>query len=655
MWATCQPCVRPLVDLLLLPAAPPPLAPIVQDSNQFRLLATRRFGPLFVTQLLGAFNDNLFKNALVLLITYRSASVSGLPPEVLVNLCGGILILPFFLFSATAGQLSDKLERSRIVRWVKLLEVTIMLLATFGFVAGSLPVLLGCLFLMGTHSAFFGPVKYALLPQHLREEELVGGNALVETGTFVAILLGTIAGGVLMTDASRGAWLASASAIAVAVAGYFASRFIPHSPAPEPELRLNWNPLSETWRNLRFAARNRAVFHSLLGISWFWFLGALMLAQFPVYAKDYLGGDAGVVTCLLAVFSVGVGAGSLLTERLSGHKVEIGLVPFGSIGLSIFTLDLFFASPAVASGPLLPAAAFLQQAGSLRVLVDLFFMGVFGGFYAVPLYALIQNRTEATHTARVVAANNILNAVFMVVAALFGALLLARGLSVPQLFLMSAILNAVVALYIYRMVPEFLMRFIVWLLIHSVYRLRKRGLEHIPESGAAVLACNHVSYVDAMVISAACRRPIRFIMDHNIFRIPIMGFVFREARAIPIAPAKEDAERLEAAYAEVERALGDGDLVGIFPEGRLTPDGEIQPFRGGIQRIVQATPVPVVPMALRGMWGSLFSRSQGRAILKRPRGPFSRIELAVGPPFAPGAVMPEELQATVGALRGDWR
>lgn len=627
----------------------------MQNSSQFRLLASRRFGPLFATQFLGAFNDNLFKNALVLLITYRSASVSGLRPEVLVNLCGGILILPFFLFSASAGQLSDKLERSRIVRLVKLLEVAIMALATVGFVTASLGVLLGCLFLMGTHSAFFGPVKYALLPQHLRQDELVGGNALVESGTFVAILLGTIAGGVLMADASRGAWLASAGAVAIAVAGYLASRFIPHSPAPEPGLRFNWNPLSETWHNLRFAARNRAVFQSLLGISWFWFLGALMLAQFPVYAKDYLGGDAGVVTLLLAVFSIGVGTGSLLTERLSGHKVEIGLVPFGSIGLTVFALDLFFASPAAASGTLLSAGAFVQQAGSVRVLLDLFCMGVFGGFYVVPLYALIQNRTEASHTARVIAANNILNAVFLVIAALFGALLLARGFSVPQLFLMSAILNAVVALYIYRMVPEFLMRFIVWLLIHSVYRLRKRGLEQVPDTGPAVLACNHVSYVDALVISAACRRPIRFIMDHNIFKIPLLGFVFREARAIPIASAKEDAQRLEDAYAEVASALRAGDLVGIFPEGQLTPDGEIQPFRGGIQRIIEASPVAVVPMALRGLWGSLFSRSQGRALLKKPRGPLSRIELAVGPPIPAAAVTPEALQSAVSTLRGDWR
>jgi hypothetical protein len=627
----------------------------MQESNQFSLLRTRRFAPLFATQFLGAFNDNLFKGALVLMITFQAASLTTLRADVLVNLCGGILILPFLLFSATAGQLADKYERSLIVRVVKLLEIAIAAFGAVGFLTHNLPVLLGCLFLLGTHSAFFGPIKYALLPQHLREADLVGGNGLVQFGTFIAILGGTVAGSVLMSDASRGVYLASVAGIAVALAGYLASRYLPRSPAPAPELRLSWNPLSETWRTLRFVAPNKAVFNSLLGISWFWFVGSLLLAQFPGYAKDHLGGDAGVVTLVFAILTIGVGSGALLSERLSGHKVELGLVPFGSIGITAFALDLFLASPGLASGAALSPAQFLAREGSVRILIDLFLLGTFGGLYIVPLYALVQNRTQPSHISRVIAANNILNAVFMVAAAGLGAWLLASGLSVPQLFLISALLNAAVALYIYQMVPEFLMRFIAWLLIHSVYRLRKRGLENIPETGPAVLACNHVSYVDAIVIMAACHRPIRFIMDHNIFKIPILSFVFREGRAIPIAPAREDPQRLEEAYAEVERALKDGDLVGIFPEGRLTPDGAIQPFKGGIKRITDVTPVPVVPMALRGLWGSIFSRSEGRAFFKRPRGPFSAIELAVGPPIPPQAVTPEALQSVVGQLRGEWR
>jgi hypothetical protein len=626
----------------------------MQESNQFALLRTRRFAPLFVTQLLGAFNDNLVKGALVVLITFQAADLTTLRADVLVNLCGGVLILPFLLFSATAGQLADKCERSFIVRVVKLLEIAIVAFSAVGFLAHDLPVLLGCLFLLGTHSAFFGPIKYALLPQHLRDVELVGGNGLVQFGTFMAILGGTVVGSVLMADAARGVFLAPAAAILAAAVGYAASCYLPRSPGPVPELRLNWNPVSETWRTLRFVAPNKAVFNSLLGISWFWFVGSLLLAQFPGYAKDHLGGDAEVVTLLLAVVAAGVAAGSLLSERLSGHKVEIGLVPFGSIGITVFAFDLFLASPGAVSGPALSPAQVLAREGSPRILLDLFLLGTFGGVYIVPLYALVQNRTEVSHTSRVIAANNILNALFMIAAASLGAWVLARGLSVPQLFLISAVLNAAVALYIYKMVPEFVMRFIAWLLIHSVYRLRMRGLEHIPEDGPAVLACNHVSYVDAIVIMAACRRPIRFIMDHNIFKIPILSFVFREGRAIPIAPAKEDPKRLEEAYVEVERALAAGELVGIFPEGRLTPDGDIQQFKQGIKRIVDTTPVPVVPMALRGLWGSLFSRSEGRAFFKKPRGPFSAIELVAGAPIPPQAMTPEGLRAVVGELRGGW-
>ena len=625
------------------------------EHSQFRLLATRRFGPFFVTQLLGAFNDNVFKNALVLLITYQAASLTSISPEILVNLCGGIFILPFFLFSATAGQLADKFERSGIIRLVKMLEIGIMAVGAVGFALQQLLLLLTALFLLGVHSTFFGPVKYSILPQQLRSDELVGGNGLVESGTFLAILLGTIAGGVLIAESSEGRTLVPIITIAIAAAGYLASRFVPRCPAPDPHLKVNLNPFRETWNNLKFASHTPAVFNSLLGISWFWFLGAMLLTQFPGFARSYLGGSAGVVTLLLAVFSVGVGTGSLLTERLSGHKIEIGLVPFGSIGLSVFCVDLFFASPGPASGTLIGVGEFLGGGGNLHILVDLFLIGAFGGVYAVPLYALIQSRSEPSHTSRIIAANNILNALLMVVAAGFAATLLGKGVSIPQLFLIGGVLNAAVALYIYRMVPEFLMRFIVWLLVHSVYRLDKRGLDNIPEEGAAVLVCNHVSYVDALVISAACRRPIRFIMDHNIFKIPVLSFVFREGRAIPIAPAKEDAALLERAYDEVAKALRGGDLVCLFPEGQLTRTGDIQLFKSGVKRIVDATPVAVIPMALRGLWGSLFSREGGRAFFKRPRGPFSKVELAVGQPLPAAAVTPEGLQAEVRRLRGDWQ
>ena len=626
-------------------------------SRQFDLITQRRFLPFFLTQFLGAFNDNVYKNALVVLLTFQSVRYTTMAPGVLVNLCAGLFILPFFLFSATAGQIADKYEKSRLIRFTKLLEIVVMLLACAAFALDSLGLMLVSLFLMGAQSTLFGPVKYAILPQHLREDELVGGNALVESGTFIAILIGTLAGGIVI-GLPHGTLWASIAVEALAVLGYLASRGVPVAPAASPDLRINWNPVTETCRNLAFTRGNRTVFLSILGVSWFWFYGAVFLSQFPAYAKDVLGGNEHAVVMLLAMFSVGIGIGSLLCERLSGGHVELGLVPFGSIGMSLFALDLWWSSPtaALGSGGALPLATVLAQPGAWRALFDLVAIGIFGGFFIVPLYALIQSRSEPGHRSRIIAGNNILNALFMVVAAGMGAGLLAAGLSVPQLFLVTALLNAAVAIYIYTLVPEFLLRFVVWMLVHTVYRLRVRGIDQVPESGPAVIVCNHVSFVDALVIMAACRRPIRFVMDHRIFRTPMLRFVFRESRAIPIAPAKEDLRKMERAFDLVAEALQAGEVVGLFPEGQITGDGELQPFRPGIARIVERTPVPVVPMALRGLWGSFFSRKDGPA-MTRPlrRGLFSRIELVVGEALAPEAATPAALQQQVATLRGDWR
>ena len=624
-------------------------------SSQFGLLHERRFLPFFLTQFLGAFNDNLFKNALVVLITFQAARYTALSPGVLVNLAAGIFILPFFLFSASAGQLADKYEKSRLIRLIKFAEILVMGLAALAFAVDSLGLLLTTLFLMGTQSSLFGPVKYAILPAHLREHELVGGNALVESGTFVAILLGTIAGGLMIATAD-GALSVSLAALAVATGGYLASRHIPAAPIADAALAIGWNPLTETWRNIRFARSNRTVFLSILGISWFWFYGALFLSQFPGYAREMLGGDEHTVTLLLAVFSVGIGVGSLLCERLSGRHVEIGLVPFGSIGLSLFALDLWWVSPAAAhAGMPLPIGIVLEQALTWRVMFDLVMIGAFGGLFIVPLYALVQSRSDAACRSRVIAGNNILNAAFMVVAALLGAVLLAAGATIPQLILLTAVLNAAVAIYIYSLVPEFLLRFIVWLLVHLVYRLRIDGEAHVPMKGPALIVANHVSFVDALVIMAACRRPIRFVMDHKIFRWPILSFAFRTSRASPIASARDDPAATRRAFDEVARALDAGELVGIFPEGQITGDGELQSFRPGVRSILKRNAVPVVPMALRGLWGSFFSRIGGRA-MSQPfrRGLFSRIELIVGEPLAPTAADPAALQQRVRDLRGDW-
>ena len=432
-------------------------------SNQFTLLTERRFLPLFLTQFLGALNDNVLKNAMVILIAFQGAKLSAVSPALMVNICAGLFILPFFLFSATAGQLADRYEKSTLIRLVKLLEIGIMVIAAVGFWLPSLPWLLASLFMMGMHSTLFGPIKYSILPQHLREDEMIGGNGLIESGTFLAILLGTILGGSLIALGEHGAHLASVACMMIALLGYLASRSIPLAPAPDPGMTINWNPLSETWRNLAAIKENRSVFLAILGISWFWFYGAIFLSQFPAFAKDSLGGGEGVVTLLLAIFSVGIGAGSLLCERLSSHKVEPGLVPLGSIGLSLFAIDLWFCSPQTGV-PGMGVMNFLAAPGSLRVLFDLVMIGVFGGFYCVPLYALMQTRSELSHRSRTIAANNILNAAFMVVAALLAIALLSFGLSVPQIFLTTALINAVIAAIIYRLAPEYINRFLAWLI-----------------------------------------------------------------------------------------------------------------------------------------------------------------------------------------------
>lgn len=625
-------------------------------SSQFKLLEERRFLPFFLTQFLGAFNDNLFKNALVVLLTFQASRFTSLSPGILVNLAAGLFILPFFLFSATAGQIADKFEKSRLIRFTKLLEIVIMLLGSAAFAMMSLPLLLATLFLMGTQSALFGPVKYAILPQQLREDELIGGNALVESGTFVSILLGTIVGGLLIAVPAGPTWV-SVGVVMVAVAGYLASRKIPQAAAADPGLVIDWNPVSETWRNIQFTRRNRTVFLSILGVSWFWFYGALFLSQFPGFAAEVLGGDEKSVTMLLAVFSIGIGVGSLACEKLSQGKVEIGLVPFGAIGLSLFALDLWWASPMAGSmGSGQSIGAVLSHFSTWRVLFDLVMIGMFGGFFIVPLYALIQTRSEPQYRSRVIAGNNILNALFMVVAAGMGAGLLAAGFSIAQLILVTAVLNGVVAIYIFTLVPEFLLRFVVWMLVHTVYRLRVTGAEHIPDSGPVVLIANHVSFVDALIIMAACRRPVRFVMDHKVFRWPLLSFVFRTSGAIPIASATDDAALTERAFDEVAKALAAGEVVGIFPEGKVSASGEMTPFRPGIARIVARTPAPVVPMALGGLWGSFFSRKGGAAMTKPlRRGIFNSIRLNIGAPMAPAAVSPEALQAAVAALLEDPR
>ncbi len=618
--------------------------------DSIKLLSTRRFRPFFLTQLLGAFNDNLYKNGLTIFIAFQAASVSQQQSNTLVNIAAGLFILPFFLFSPIAGQLADKLEKSMLIRRIKLLEIMIMLLGGIAFVLQSPELLVAILFLMGTQSALFGPVKYSLLPQALKPAELVGGNAMVEFGTFIAILMGLI---VSVYVIGLGHAAIAIAVVFTACAGYWASRGIPLLAAGDPELKISFNIPKQTLSILRDARENLTVFYSVMGISWFWFIGITYITQLPNFVRYELGANEQVYILLLAMFSIGIGAGSFLCERLSGRIVEIGLVPIGALGLTLFGIDLYFNQGLSSSDSLIGPAEFLAQGSSLRVCFDIVMLGISGGIYIVPLYALVQQRSKPNKRSRIIAANNVLNALFMVAASLYGLFALSAGISIPTLFLILAFMNAAVTLFIFMLVPEFIMRLLVWLLVHTLYRVKKTGLEQIPDDGPAVLICNHVSFIDALVLAGCIRRPIRFIMYYQIFELPVLSFIFKTANAIPIAAEHEDKDMMERAFDKVSNALQQGELVCIFPEGKITESGEMGPFKPGITRILQRDPVTVIPLALRGLWGSFFSRAYGNAMTRLlPRGMLSRIELIAGDAIDAIDARPELLQQSVLQLRG---
>ena len=618
--------------------------------NQFALLKQRRFAPFFWTQFLGAGNDNLFKFAFTVMITYQ-LQIGWLPASMAGLVIGALFILPFLVFSATAGQVTDKYDKTQVIRFVKNLEIAIMAFAAFGFWTTNVYVLLGCVLLMGLHSTIFGPVKFAYLPQHLSERELTGGNGMVEMGTFVAILLGQVAGGLLVAIPDVGRRYVAIGCVALALLGRMTAQAVPATPSTDPNLRINWNPVTETWRNLMLARQNIVVFRSLLGISWMWFFGAVFLSLFPAFAKDVLHGDERVASLLLVVFSIGIGTGSLLCEMLSKRHVEIGLVPLGAIGMSVFAIDLYFASNGLAPSAGFGLAEFVAQPAHWRVMADLALLSLFAGLYSVPMYALIQMRSQPSHRARIIAANNILNALFMIVSSIGVGALLAAKVTIPQVFLITGLLNAVVAFYIFMLVPEYLLRFVAFVITRFVYRFKVRGDEHIPTEGAAILVCNHVAFVDPVLLMAASPRPIRFIMDHKIFAMPVLGAFFKLAKAIPIAPQREDPAAYEAAFAKARAVLDDGDLLCIFPEGALTRDGELGEFKGGVMKLLESNPVPVVPLALQNLWGSYFSRKGGSAMSKPfSRGWFNVVGLVAGDAVPAAAVTPAGLREKVSLL-----
>lgn len=623
--------------------------------NQFELLKQHRFLPYFVTQSLGAFNDNVYRQAIIGLLFYLGINLEE--RTLYTNLAPALFILPYFLFSGLAGQVAEKLEKSRLVRITTMMEIGIMSLAGIGFVLESLPVLLVALFATGLQSTLFGPVKYSILPSVLKPEELTGGNGLVEMGTSMSILLGMIFGGLIFVIAGEhGPEAAAFAIVTLAVTGNLVSRAIPRVEASAPDLRINWNPFPESLKALRLARKQPAVRNAVLGVSWFWFVGTVLTAQLPTYAELHLGGGNTLYLFCFVLFSVGTGIGSLLCEKLSRRTVEIGLVPLGAFGMTAFCVDLYLARPGLALAAGMDVGVFVDAPGSWRIMADLTLIGLFAGLYIVPLFALVQSRTPRGELSRVIAGLNIQNAFFIVMAAMIGiAVQRFLGWSIPEVFLALGIANALVAILIFSIVPEFFLRFIAWMYVTLFYRVRIAGVEdHVPDEGPALLVCNHVSYMDPVLISAAVPRPIRFVMYYKIFRVPAMNWVFRAYRAIPIAGAKEDPEVMEAAFEEIRAALDAGELVCIFPEGALTRDGEIAPFRGGVERILKTHPVPVVPMALTGLWDSMWSKRDSRlGRLRVPRRLRAAVGVIAAPPVPGDATTATSLEATVRELRGD--
>ena len=629
------------------------------SSNQYALLRQRRFLPFFLTQSLGAFNDNVYRQAIIGMLFWLG--VSSADKALYANLAPALFILPYFLFSALAGQIAERTEKATLIRITTAMEIAIMSLAAFGFATTNMAVLLVALFLTGVQSTLFGPVKYSMLPAVLQPRELTGGNGLVEMGTALSILLGMVAGGSVFAIAGdHGPWVAGGAVVALAISGHLVSRAIPPAGAGMPELRINWNPIPESLAVLRLARRQLAVRNAVLGVSWFWFVGTVMTSQLPAYAEVNLGGSATLYIFALALFSIGTGTGSMLCERLSARTVEIGLVPLGAFGMSAFMLDLYVARPGEALVSGLDVAGFLAQDGSWRIVMDLVGIGLFTGLFVVPLFALIQSRTPKAEMSRVFAGLNIQNSGFIVAAALLGlAAQRVLGWTIPQVFLALAVANTLVAVWIFTIVPEFLMRFLSWVLVRTLYRLRARGIDHIPDEGAALVVCNHVSYMDALILAASIPRPVRFVMYYRIFDIPVMRWIFRTAKAIPIAGAREDPALMRRAFDEIDAALADGQVVGIFPEGRLTADGDIAAFKSGVEKILARAaqagrPVPVVPMALRGMWASMWSRRDSRfGRMRVPRRFRARVAVVADAPVDGASADAAMLEARVRTLRGD--
>lgn len=583
------------------------------SSNQFALLGDRRFLPLFLTQFAGAFHDNLFKNALVVLILYVSARGGTHDPKVLTTLAMATFILPFVLLSALGGEISDKYPKHRVIRVIKAAEIAIAGTGFAALVSGSMILSFATLFALGCHSAFFGPTKYSILPQHLEERELIAGNALLNTGTFLAILVGTIAGALLITAAS-GTIITGTALIACALFGYVACRRIPDAPALAPELRINANIFAETWATLRDTLqRPRGVVLSILGISWFYFIGGMFMAQLPNFTREILGANEQVLTFLFVVFSVGVALGGLFNNRLLRGHIEATYVPLAILGMSVFAIDLYFASGhvAVADGGYVTLAQFVAAPQSWRIVADIAFIAAFGGLFEVPLSAIVQHFTPPEIRARVQAGNAILNALFMVASSVLAAGLISAGMDVRKIFLVFAAANACVAIYTCRLLPDYFLKSLLQGLFKLLYNVEVRGLENYEKAGKrAVIVGNHVSLLDPPLLAAFLPGTPMFAVDTHVANWWWVKPFLRLVDAFPLDPANPFS--MKALIRKVEE---DRHIV-IFPEGRLTETGSLMKVYDGPGMIADKADAVILPIRLDGVQHTPFARLKGKVPLR---------------------------------------
>jgi 1-acyl-sn-glycerol-3-phosphate acyltransferase len=620
-------------------------------DNKLYLFGHRKYWPIFSTMFLGAFNDNVFKNALIILITYQSYQLGPLNAQTMVSLAAGIFILPFFLFSATAGQIADKYSKSTLVTLIKIWEVLAMTLAAIGFSLNSPAVLLFTLFFMGTQSAFFGPVKYSILPELLEDNEILSGNAYFEMGTYIAILLGTIIGGVVITMGGTHHLPVIITVITLAIIGVFTALANPKLEATNPKLLIRKNPITPTIDILKLSYQKKNVFMSLLGISWFWFLGAIILTILPVLTKDFLHANEYVVTFFLATFSIGIGIGSILCEKIGQEEIDLGLVVIGAFLMSLFLFDLSTMSPIPYQGAPLTISNILNSVQGLHITISMALFALAAGFYSVPLYTYMQVFSESGERSQIVAANNILNALFMVIASVILMAMFAAKRSIPQIFFIFAVVNTILAYFTYKLIPQYFLRLALSILTRCFYKLEVNGTENVPKQGPAIIACNHITFIDWAFLCTISKRPIRFIMHKDFVTLPLCGWFFKGGKIIPIAARHEDYKCYEDSFPKTAEQLKNGNLVGIFPEGKITLDGKINTFKSvGIERIITDTPVPVIPVRIDGLWGTFFSKKQGVKKLSTLLQFKRNIKVTIGEPIAPEELTAELLEQRVRKL-----